>query len=110
MKIYRSDSKAIKIERNAKSVNFVLIPRSIYETQMPSNAKLVLIHLIGKSDDWKLKKTEISEELGLSANAVKNALTCLRNMGYVRVERTHTGHTKWFLYDDNQLNHNHNYV
>jgi len=76
---------------------------------MPRDARKVWVYLLGKSN-WKLKKAEIAHDVEISAEKVKSALTCLRKMGFARVDRCpYTGRVTWFLYDDPRLNHYHDY-
>lgn len=87
------------IYREQHSGNFTTYSNALINSQLPSDCKNVLNHLLSKPSNWKLIKTAIAKALGLSKYAVEQAVIKLRKLGYLVFTRSKTGHGRWDIYE-----------
>jgi DNA-binding MarR family transcriptional regulator len=83
--------------------NFTVISNSLIDSAIPAKAQKVLLYLLSKPCDWKLRVTDIRHRLGLSTYSVRQALRWLMANGYAHFERLKSGFTNWFIYDTPKL-------
>ena len=87
------------IYRTAHQVNYTVIPNTLINAKLPSDAKNVLNWLLSKPKHWKLIKIVISEALELSKHRVQKAVTILKNLGYLCFFRHKDGSGHWDVYE-----------
>ncbi len=83
--------------------NFTVISNSLINSAIPAKAQKVLLYLLSKPCDWKLRVTDLKHRLGLSTYSVRQALRWLMANGYAHFERLKSGFTNWFIYDTPKL-------
>lgn len=83
--------------------NFTVISNTLINSAIPAKAQKVLLYLLSKPCDWKLRVTDLKHRLGLSTYSVRQALRWLMANGYAHFERLKTGFTHWFIYDTPKL-------
>lgn len=91
------------IYTTAHTSNFTVISNSLINSAIPAKAQKVLLYLLSKPGDWKLRVTDLKHRLGLSTYSVRQALRWLMANGYAHFERLKTGFTHWFIYDTPKL-------
>jgi hypothetical protein len=88
------------IYRAVPASNFTQIDNTLIASAMPPQAKNVLIYLLSKPDNWRLRVHDLRKQLGISTYAAKKALAWLQSAGYALYTRLKTGHTIWKVYSD----------
>ena len=87
------------IYRETHTTNYTVVSNSLINTKLPSDAKNVLTWLLSKPKNWKLIKIVIAEALGLSKHRVQQAISILRNLGYLCFYRHKDGSGHWDVYE-----------
>ena len=93
------------IYRETHTINYTVVSNSLINNKLPSDAKNVLTWLLSKPKNWKLIKIVIAEALGLSKHKVQQAITVLRNMGYLCFYRHKDGSGHWDVYETPRSQH-----
>lgn len=87
------------IYRETHTSNYTVYPNTLINAKLPSDAKNVLTWLLSKPKNWKLIKVVIAEALGLSKHRVQQAVTILKNLGYLCFFRHKDGSGHWDVYE-----------
>lgn len=88
-----------RIYATTHTSNFTVINNTLINSAIPAKAQKVLLYLLSKPSDWKLRVTDLKHRLGLSTYSVRQALRWLMANGYAYFERLKSGFTNWFIYD-----------
>lgn len=83
--------------------SFTIIANDLINSDIPSIPKNILLYLLSKPPEWKLKTHDLRKQLGLSAYAVKKGLHWLCSAGFAAYTRLKSGHTIWRIFDRPQI-------
>ena len=75
------------IYRTAPASNFAIFSNELVNTPMPFKAKEVLIYLLSKPKDWRVKVADIRSSLALTTHTIRRSLEWLQSAGYAGAER-----------------------
>ena len=90
------------IYRTAPASNFAIFSNELVNTPMPFKAKEVLIYLLSKPKDWRVKVADIRSSLALTTHTIRRSLEWLQSAGYAGYVRLKSGHTIWKIFDKPQ--------
>lgn len=90
------------IFRTAPDSPFVRITNDLVNTPMPYKAKEILIYLISKPINWRVKIADIRNTLALTTHTIRKSLQWLQSAGYAGYMRLKSGHTIWKIFDKPQ--------
>lgn len=69
---------------NKLSGNFTLIDNAIIcNTNLSDNAKVILIYMLSKIDNWQFHENEIAESLNKSVSTIRRGIRELEDNGYL---------------------------
>lgn len=85
--------------------NFTTFANDLLTSTMPGNAQKILLYLLSKPSNWRLKTHDLRKQLGLSGYAVKKGLRWLCQAGFAAYTRLKSGHTVWKIFDKPQSPH-----
>jgi len=90
------------IFKTAPASNFAIFSNELVNTPMPFKAKEVLIYLLSKPKDWRVKVADIRSSLALTTHTIRRSLEWLQSAGYAGYVRLKSGHTIWKIFDKPQ--------
>lgn len=78
------------------SGNFTIIDNEIiYNTNLSDNAKIILIYMLSKTDDWQFHENEIGKSLNKSISTIRRGIRELETNGYLTRKRYRNNNGKF---------------
>jgi hypothetical protein len=90
------------IYRTVPTSNFTLNANDLISKPMPFKAKEILLYLLSKPKDWRVKVADIRLTLELTTHTIRQSLLWLQQAGYAGYIRLKTGHTIWKVFSEPQ--------
>jgi hypothetical protein len=90
------------IYRTVPASNFTLNANDLISKPMPFKAKEILLYLLSKPKDWRVKVADIRLTLELTTHTIRQSLLWLQQAGYAGYIRLKTGHTIWKVFSEPQ--------
>ena len=88
------------IVRTRRSSSYTVINNKIINDKNLDWKELgLLIYLLSKPDEWEVSVTHLAKQRKTQTNGIYSILKTLRDIGYIRLEKRHTGKTDWVVYE-----------
>ena len=88
------------IVRTRRSSSYTVINNKIINDKKLDWKELgLLVYLLSKPDEWAVSVTHLAKQRKTQTNGIYSILKTLRDIGYIRLEKSHTGKTDWVVYE-----------